>query len=301
MDVKQLRYFVQVMELGSLSKAAEALHLTPPALGLHIRSLENELETQLFVRHSRGVEATSAGRQLLEHAQRILRDIEQTRSLLQDKDGPVRGKVVVGIAPALDAAQAARLIQLGAEAYPEIGIRVVSALSTKLVEWTQSGEVDLAVAHWTEELPADLESERIAQEDILFVAAADGKAHPPDITLAEVAAHPLILPARPQSLRTQIESEAEARNLALNIRFEIETIEISLKLAERGVAGCILSRGAIVAYDRSAHFRIQRIVEPNLTREMSLLRSRRKPLSRAASLVMPLINRAFGDEPAAAG
>ena len=92
MDVRQLRYFVSVIELRSFSRAAEVLHVAQPALGLQIRKLEDELHTQLLVRHSRGVEPTPAGNLLRERALTILAEMEETKQALRDFSGPPRGR-----------------------------------------------------------------------------------------------------------------------------------------------------------------------------------------------------------------
>ena len=87
MEIRQLRYFVKVIELKSVSCAAEVLHIAQPALGLQVRKLEDELHTQLLIRHSRGVEPTPAGKLLRERANAILAQIEETKQAIRDFSG----------------------------------------------------------------------------------------------------------------------------------------------------------------------------------------------------------------------
>ena len=76
MDLKQLRTFRAVAELGSLSKAADRLRAAQPALSRHIKLLEHELRVELFVRNGRGMLLTSAGRMLLDRTTGLIRQIE---------------------------------------------------------------------------------------------------------------------------------------------------------------------------------------------------------------------------------
>ena len=96
MDVRQLRYFVEVVQAKSFTKAAERVRVAQPALGFQVRKLEEELGSKLLVRHSRGVRTTEAGDALLKHAQAILRQIELAKQEMIDLAGPPRGPLVLG-------------------------------------------------------------------------------------------------------------------------------------------------------------------------------------------------------------
>jgi DNA-binding transcriptional LysR family regulator len=93
MDLKQLRTFRAVAELGSLSKAADRLRAAQPALSRHIKLLEHELRVELFVRNGRGMLLTSAGRMLLDRTTGLVRQIEQVRDDLQSASGKPSGRV----------------------------------------------------------------------------------------------------------------------------------------------------------------------------------------------------------------
>jgi len=103
MDVRQLRYFVEVVEAKSFTRAAERVHVAQPALGFQVRKLEDELGVTLLHRHSRGVDPTEAGRALLRHAHAVLRQIELARQELMDLSGPPRGAIALGITPTASA------------------------------------------------------------------------------------------------------------------------------------------------------------------------------------------------------
>jgi len=115
MNLRQLRYFVRVVELGSITRAAEALRIAQPALGLQVKQLEDMLGVQLLARHSRGVEATPAGRLLFDRARAILRQVDDTQRDVAGFGRRTREALSLGLSPSLvallgpDVVQRARL------------------------------------------------------------------------------------------------------------------------------------------------------------------------------------------------
>lgn len=288
MDIKRLRFFIAVAELGSLSRAAEALNISQPALGAHIRALEDELASPLFLRHSRGVEMTADGRQLLPHAQRIVRDVDATLELLRPRKAP-RGKVTVGVGPVIDPRRSAGLIERASARFPDIRLNLVTAASATLVDWISEGRLDLALVHLTGDLPAGIRATPVMREDIVLVTAGTAEVAVPEMTFGALAHQPVVLPPAPHSLRIMVDAAAREAGIDLTIRFEIETVDVMLELAEQGIAGCIVSRSAVAAHPRPGAFRVQKIVAPDLVRELSLIRSKSRQPPPAVTLVAELI------------
>src|SRR5690606_28001624 len=97
MDKRQLRYFSTIVELGSMTHAAQALHISQPALSTHVRHLEDELGVSLLVRGPRGVTPTEHGKLLLKHARSILYQFQQAKQeVISLGEGP-SGEVTIGI------------------------------------------------------------------------------------------------------------------------------------------------------------------------------------------------------------
>src|SRR3954469_10734762 len=130
MDLRQLTTFVQVADLGSLSKAAERLRIAQPALSRQIRLLEEELKVTLFTRHGRGMVLTPAGELLRGRASGILRQVEEARADLMEEAGAVRGRVVFGMPPTVGDVLATRLIERFLALHPEVRLRVVTTAVT---------------------------------------------------------------------------------------------------------------------------------------------------------------------------
>src|SRR5881409_1864735 len=97
MDLKQLRAVVTVAEFGSVTRAADLLHLVQPAVSRQIRSLESELGVELFERSRHGMRPTPAGAALVTRAQRALTELERARAEIEPVRGEVTGIATVGI------------------------------------------------------------------------------------------------------------------------------------------------------------------------------------------------------------
>lgn len=101
MELRSMRYFVQVADEGSITRAADKLGVAQPALTRHLKRLEASLGTQLLMRLPRGVRLTTSGREFLEHARRITFEAARARTLIQAGAKTARGRVDMGTSPTL--------------------------------------------------------------------------------------------------------------------------------------------------------------------------------------------------------
>ena len=99
MNIKALRYFVEVVQCNSFTRAAEKLYVTQPTISKMVKSLEDELGGPLLLREGRQVRLTDAGRVVFERAQQLLQDAERLRLEVAEVDGIARGELTVGISP----------------------------------------------------------------------------------------------------------------------------------------------------------------------------------------------------------
>ena len=107
MNLRRLQYFVKIVDIGSLTQAADILHVAQPALSQQLATLEGEVRQQLLLRTKRGVTPTEAGKVLYRHAQLILRQCEQAQVDMKAAGQGLSGAVAVGLAPGTAAARLA--------------------------------------------------------------------------------------------------------------------------------------------------------------------------------------------------
>lgn len=270
MDVRQLRYFVEVVEAKSFTKAAELIRVAQPALGFQVRKLEDELGVDLLVRHSRGVEPTEAGQALLRHAHSILRQIDRARQEVQDLTGPPRGTVSLGVTPTVSALLATRLVQQCSENHPHVSLNLVEAMSEEVMRRLADNRIDMGFTY-NPEGARNVHCEPLLTEDLFFIGARrQGKAPSKTITLSAVLKEPLILPSRPHGLRQWVENAARSIGGELAVSFEIDSVATIRELAESGIGRTVLPFGAVQGSVEAGVVFAARITRPRISRTLHL-------------------------------
>ncbi len=297
MDLRQLHYFVRIVELKSFTRAAEQLRIAQPALGLQIRNLEAELETQLLVRHSRGVEPTEAGLVLLEQARTLLDTAQHTKQLLRDFRGVPRGKLSIGMSPSLSHEFSATLVARCANELPEVTLTIVEELSATLIEWIREDQLDLTCASAAPGVERDLVWEPLFRTDLYFVGAS--AAMPPGgshISFADVAGHSLVLPSESHGLRRRIEDIARTAGVSLQVVSEVQSAELSKELVKQEIGYTILPYVCVRREVELGALAARCIVEPLIANEVGIGHKKRRPLSRAAMAVRGVIRNLVQEE-----
>jgi LysR family nitrogen assimilation transcriptional regulator len=223
MELRQLRYFIGVVDAGSLLKASARLHVAQPAVGQQIAALEHELGARLFERSSRGMHLTPAGRSFLEHAKVVLADVERARAAVRDLAAVPRGEVVVGLPTTIALAATVPLVRACRERLPQVHLKIVEAYSGFVAEWLQAGRLDLAFLYGDHGEPAMLKR-ALLDERLALIAGPTGAALPNRISLQRVAAHELVLPSRDHGLRRIIDEACAALGLRLSVVAEIDSL-----------------------------------------------------------------------------
>lgn len=156
-SLRQIRYFVAIAELGSLSAAAKELSISQSSVAVGIQDLEEELACQLFERHARGMELTVKGHQFLRHAQKILSDVADARHSLEETPEIKGGRLHLGVTSLVAGYVIAELLARFRRAYPGIDVALVEDSRYDLEHLLVSGELDVAVVI----LPADRRSQAL--------------------------------------------------------------------------------------------------------------------------------------------
>ncbi|GGE36863.1 LysR substrate-binding domain-containing protein [Actibacterium pelagium] len=287
MDIRQLRYYVRIVEEGSLSKASHMLHVAQPALSQQLAKLEEEVGKPLLVRSSKGVTPNEAGQALYHHARLILRQIDQAMTIARSEDGNINGVVSIGLPATTVAAIGLELVRRVRERFPKVSINVVEAMSGHLEHLIRQNQLDLAVL-FSRDLASDLAIEPLLVEE-LFLILADDSDHLPGrktVTMAEAAELPLILPTSTHGLRRRIEVEFEARALSPKVVAEIDSLSLVMRSVNDHIGATIKPMGAILQEnDRGHKFRCLRFEDAKLRRSNYLYSLPPESLSSAATVV----------------
>lgn len=197
MEIRALRYYLAVCEYGTMSRAAEALHVTQPALSRQIAALERELGCDLLERHSRSVTPTEQGLYLRRRAQEIVGLADQTAADFTHDEGIVAGDIHIGAGESVAMRQVAQHIADFRARYPHVRFHLHSAIATDLIERLEHGLDDLVVlmSHPDNDRYGHL---RLQPTDAwgVIMQAGDPLAAQEVIGPADLAGAPLIMPER---------------------------------------------------------------------------------------------------------
>lgn len=277
MDLKHLRTFNQVARMGSLSRAAESLHIAQPALGRQIQALEEHLNAVLFERHPRGMTLTPAGQLLLKRASAILRLVEETRIEVSATSDAVTGTVSLGVPPTAGDLFAASLVERASRAYPQLRIRIVPAFTGYLLEMLHWGEIDLAVMYLTDAC-RPLHPERLFREQLQLVGSRTSRlAQDKPVKCRNALQLPLILPGPRHGLRDLIDRQADKLNLPLRIAAEADSLQTLKDLVQRGLGYTVLPIESVHRDVKEKRLTSAPLAAPRLARELALVRSPTRP------------------------
>src|SRR4051794_32935674 len=271
MNLRQLRYFVRVVDAGNMTRAADLLHVAPTALGMQIRQIEEDVGTALLVRHSRGVEPTEAGSLLHARALAILKLVEETRRDVMACARQQKEMVRLGVTPALMLTLGPEIAVQVRENQPQITLGLVEAMSHVLAEALARGEVDFILCY---DVPDDARFARIAllQDDLVLVTLpGPGKGEP--ITLADALDKSLAMPEAGDTVRNAVVRVAKELGLELKVSYEVRSISAMKSLVSRGAASSILPYASVLEEVRSGTLDARPIVMPPIRRTLFLASS----------------------------
>jgi LysR family transcriptional regulator, nitrogen assimilation regulatory protein len=286
MNFNRLRYFAKVVDVGSMTQAADLLHIAQPALSQQIATLEAEVKQRLLVRTKRGVSATEAGKTLYRHAQAILRQCEQARTDMAAGSRNVSGRVSVGLAPGTAAATLGLpLIRNVRSQYPGIIPYLNENYGTTLSELIMSGRMDLAILYGDRSIHG-LSFTPLLHEE-LYLIGPSATADP--VPVAEMDGIELFLP-RPYNIVRKLVDESFMRaGVEFRLIAEVESAMTLKAVIAEGLGATILpwSMAREIAGDHQS--RCRHIVDPVIKAPLTLCQSDHLPLSEPAQIVRAIL------------
>ena len=282
MELRQLRYFVRVVELGSMSRAALDLDLVQSALSQQISRLESELSTRLLQRTSKGTVPTEAGIAFFHQAQLTLRHAEQAIHAAQQ--ARLSGAVSIGLSPTIASVLGLPLVQALRERYPAVRLHVVSALSGHLSSLLNARQLDLAILF-------DAQSARrwsvqpLLEEKLYLIQSRQRPIAPwaPTTPMSALEKVPLILPSCSHGLRNAIVSSAKQAGFQLDIALEVDGLPLLMDAVKAGIGATVQPWSAVKLHaDAEQQFQWSEITGTQVRRPAMLCSLSEDELSPAA-------------------
>jgi len=306
MDIRQLRCFFYVADLGSVTHASAFLHVTQPAISRTIKALEDELGVALFERNGRGVKLTNAGVHLKERASQIFQIVEETKKEIVSFAGAVSGDVVLGVPPSFFALMPGLLAHCR-RLHPLINIRLLEGFNGYLQEWLLSGAVDLAILN---SRASDLGRYKITHvaKDRLYVIGNTGGSEDcrvsqsaRELPFHSLAGLPVILPTRSSALRKLIEEAAIEAAVEIKPVHELDSITAIKELVLRGEGVAILPLANISRELEAGAFWAARLTQPDIQRTLVVATLTDRPAGKAVRAVQDIFSDEFHSIAASTG
>lgn len=268
MQIGQLEAFVEVARQGSISRAAEVLYLTQPTVTERLHALEEVVNEKLFTRVKYGVTLTDAGKTLLPYAERILHNMAEARSAIENLQQATQGDLYLGAASFISLYLLPDLLERFTARYPGVRILVRTGHSEDILDMVLRDEVQIGLTLRLKH--RDIETKKLYDDEFILVVPPS---HPfsrlPRVTMEDVAREGVVSFDRTTNYYKLVNAIFVNSGLAPKGRLEMDNVETAKKMVEKGLGISLLPRMAVQKEIASGILNTVRISDaPPLKREL---------------------------------
>ncbi|MGS0967087.1 LysR family transcriptional regulator [Burkholderia glumae] len=256
MERDAFKLFVEVAELGSISRVAALRQTVQSNVSRQIAEFERECGGRLFERTGRGVKLTGFGERIIPRIRAWIADTDQLFNDIRTSSGAPYGEVRIGILPSTAHPLMTKLCERINDAYPDIRLNVRESQLGEVETWLDSGRVDLAILFHAERAMTTERIATLATIETYLVGAPDAAVlQRKSVEFKHLAGLPLILPGRPNRLRNLLDDEARRAGIELRIVLEADSLAVQREVAATGRGYAVLGPWAIAPDVRSGRLR----------------------------------------------
>lgn len=268
MEIRQLKYFMSIVDYGSISKASGQLHIAQPALSQQIMNLEHALGVKLLERSTRGVTPTDAGVKLYRHARTIMGQVENARADVVSNAGErITGTVTIGLPMTTAAILALPLIEAAHSRYPGIKLHIIETLSGHLLELLMKNKTDLAM-QFRDKPVVGVQVDTMLREELFLVTNAPENNNL-EVTAKEFARLPIAAPGHPHMIRHTIDDYCRVLGIEPNVIADVDSLPALRQIAASSIADVVLPWCAFASAEMPGLF-MRRFAKPRMYRPIAL-------------------------------
>ncbi len=291
LNIHQLRSFYHAARHHSVSKAAQALMVTPPAITMQIKQLEEHLGLRLTYRDGHAIELTEIGRAVFQKAERVFQGIQDMENFLEDVSTSRAGELRIGCPQTPAKFIMPRLISRFQAAYPGIRILLDQGTSSELARKILNQDVDLAFVRYRPE-EKRFKTKIMGREEVVLLAAADSTTFPGDeISVTRLTELPLIVPKAGSGMRQVVFEYLRRYNVTPNVAMESGSVAFIKERLREGYGVSFLERYAVREELTQGILKQVRILEGSPTIQFGVGYLQRKHLSPAAWAFLRLLDK----------
>ncbi len=254
-----LESFVEIARCGNVSRAAEALFVTQPAVTARLKALERDLGTRLFVRTSRGMKLSDAGRAFLPYAERTIATVDEGRQMVADLRQGSTGSLVIAAAPAVSTYVLPDILRTFKATHPNVRLGVRTGHTEEVLEMVLRGEAHIGIGRPIRH--PEIELLPVLQDEMLLVVSSR---HPfarrGKVRMDELAAERLILFDRTSSYHELTSSLFRQAGVVPASTLELDNVEAAKKMVQQGLGVALLPRMSLAGELKSGSLRPVKLV-----------------------------------------
>lgn len=237
LELKDLRYFTEVAQYGSFTKAAESAYISQPTLSKSIKKLETELKVELFERSTRSLKLTDAGEIIFKQATKILGATDELSILLDDLINLPTGKIKIGIPPLIGTLFFPAIAKKFKLSYPEVELELIELGAKRIEHLVDEGHVDVGIIVFPTDHSKFEINPFIKEEFMLYTSTQHRLAESKEVTISQLAEEHFILFNREFALHKLIINECQKAGFQPNIAYESSQWDLITELvgAELGI------------------------------------------------------------------
>lgn len=289
MDLRQLKYFVKIVEQRSMSRASVELHVAQSALSSQIATLETRLHQKLLIRRSTGVFPTEAGQALYKHAVAILRQVERAAHDVERVGGEPSGPASLGLPVVVEDLLALDLFVAARVRLPQVTLHLSEGMSYLLKEMVLQGRLDMTVTYQFEPSPGIVEHPLFTEMIYLVSPAKSGVKPRKEMSLAQAVQFPLVLSSPQTAMRRVVQAGLAGANLTVTALAEIDSLKTLVDVVEQGHAHTVLPASALQRQLKAAGGGSLVLTPLDMSRTVVLCTSEHLPLGVTGTAVYELL------------
>jgi len=291
--IKQLRAFALACRYGVLTRVADELCITQPAVSVLIRQMEEALGMRLFDRTSRSLRPTVAADEILPSVERMLRDLDSIKSSVRELAGRERGRLRFAATPSIACAIVPKLLAEYRQLYPNIEVSIDDSAPDQLTAPALTGDTEFSIGT-VNDPPDSLVLQCLARDPLCAICRRDSKlARKRRITWEDALAYPWITVGAKSGIRNLVDEALFTLGVRKTVQYEVAYMTTGLSMAQAGL-GVAIFPGILLASFPHPDLVARKLEAPLVTRELSLVRRAEHSLSPAAESFIALWYQRFG-------
>jgi LysR family transcriptional regulator, transcriptional activator of the cysJI operon len=289
MELDQLKLFSDLVREQSFTKVAEKNFLTQPAVSLRIQKLEEELDTKLLERTTRKVIVTEEGRILNEYAREILRQVEEAKAALLERQQKMVGTVRLATVHSVGLHELPVFLKAYINCYPQVGIHIDYQLSDLVYHLVQDGDVDIGIVAYPEPRPNLVTIPFLEDELVVICNPQHSLAAGESVRLRDLQDAAFIAFEEGIPTRRAIDAVLKRHGIRIQIRMQCDNIEILKKMVEVGLGISVVPAFSVQQEIRHGTLKCLPISNYSFKRPLGLIHRKGKTLSRPLRAFIELL------------